>query len=217
MSITKKLLSAVFCIGLLAAGRVAAAGTDVDLRLKFGSAAGADKFEVAGIPEVGSSQQDSGNFQVEVAVLPRTDSGIGFVGTLGIFGREHKGQVNIPFMPTDVKYDASGLSGSVGVSIPAAERVHFEGRVELALGQGKPTLSTPGVVWNATKEGDYTAASLIVGGYYTFSKPSFQLGLELGAQSFEGKFKIWNNVGAWSDGKVKGSGGTANLVLGYRF
>jgi len=93
----------------------------------------------------------------------------------------------------------------------------FEGRFELALGSGNPTLNTPSFTWNTTRKGLYTATSLILGGYYTISKPRLQPGLELGAQSFVGKFQIWNTAGFWADGKVKGSGGTANLVIGYRF
>ncbi len=44
-----------------------------------------------------------------------------------------------------------------------------------------------------------------------------QIGLELGSQSFVGNFQIWNNAGYWSDGKVEGSGGIINLVVGVYF
>jgi hypothetical protein len=169
---------------------VAFAGPDVDLRVKLGSAAGVDNIEIADFAGADTSQEDSSNFQIEVAFSPRQDSAVNFVGTVGIFGRDHKGHVDDLFLPTDVEYKAAGLSGSAGVSIKTNENLHFEGRLELALGSGE----------------------------LTFSKPGLQLGLELGAQTFVGNFQIWDDVaGAWTDGKVKGSGGMANLVIGYRF
>ncbi len=217
MSVMKKWLSVILGIGLLAAAHTAGAETNVDLRLKLGSSAGVDKVEFSNIDQSDASQSDSGNFQIEAAFTPRQSSPVNFVGTIGLFSRNHEGHVTDPVFPTDVKYDASGVSGSVGVSVAANEDFHFEGRLELASGSGKPTLSTPFVVWNPTKEGSYTATSVILGGYYTISKPGLQVGLELGTQSFKGEFQIWNNAGFWSDGNVKGSGGIANLIIGYRF
>jgi hypothetical protein len=213
----KKLLSIIFGIGLLAAAHVAVAQTDIDLRLKLGSAAGVDTTEIGGI-QGDTSQESSGNFQVEVAFTPRMGGPVNFVGTAGIFARNHKGSIDdLFFPPTDVKYDAAGVSGSAGVSIRANENFHVEARFELDLGSGKPTLDSPVVIWNPVRARGYAATSLIVGGYLTLGRPGLQLGLELGAQSFEGDFQIENNFGFWEDAKVKGSGGTANLVIGYRF
>ncbi len=212
MNSKKKWLAVVFGIGLLASAHVAAAA---DLRLKLGSAAGVDTVEVFDSTS-DISQTDSSNFQIEVAFTPHQGPGVSFVGTIGIFGRDHEGQGTVLAPPdTDVDYSAGGLSGSAGVSIAVDNHLHFEGRFELAVGSGKPELSSP-VPWPDVKEGGYAAASLIFGGYYTFSEPGLQIGLELGAQSFEGDFQIWDGT-SWEDGKVKGSGGTANLVLGYRF
>jgi hypothetical protein len=218
MSIRKKWLTVVLGICFVAAAQVAVAQTDVDVRVKLGSAAGVDKIEITNFAEADVSSESSGNFQVEVAFTPQQGPGPGFVGTVGIFGRNHQGHVDDPVLPTDVKYDAAGLSGSVGVSLPVDSFLHFEGRLELDLGSGKPTLTTPGAVWNPTRDGSYSAASIIFGGYYTLSRPGLQIGLELGAQSFTGNFQIFDSTfGTWDDAKVKGSGGTANLVIGYRF
>lgn len=216
MSIRKKWLAGILCICFVAAAQVSVAETGVDVRVKLGSAAGVDKTEFQTSGEFDTSQSDSGNFQVEVAFTPEQGP-VNFVGTLGLFGRDHKGDIPDPFFPTEVEYRAGGLSGSAGVSIKANENLHFEGRFELALGSGKPTFTSPFVIFNPVKEGSYAATSFILGGYFTLSKPGLQLGLELGAQSFVGNFQIWNNAGFWEDGKVKGSGGTANLVIGYRF
>ncbi len=217
MSIRKKWLAGVLCICFIATAHVAVAETGVDLRVKLGSAAGVDKVEFSDTGTFNASQSDSGNFQIEVAFTPEQGP-VNFVGTIGIFGRNHQGHIDDPFfVPTDVKYDAGGLSGSAGVSIKANENLHFEGRFELDLGSGKPTFTSPFVIFNPVKEGSYAATSLILGGYFTLSKPGLQLGIELGAQSFTGNFQIWNNAGFWEDAKVKGSGGTANLVIGYRF
>ncbi len=216
MNKRKRWLSIMLGIGLVALPYVARAETDIDLRVKLGSAAGVDKFEISSV-EADTSSQSSGNFQIEVAFSPRSDSAANFVGTVGLFGRHHEGQFLDLGAPTDVEYDAGGLSGSAGVGIKANETLHFEGRLEIALGTGKPTLTTPGLIWHETRAGGYSAVSLILGGYATISKPGLQLGLELGAQSFTGNFQIWNSAGYWNDGKVKGSGGTINLVVGYRF
>jgi hypothetical protein len=213
----KKWLLIVLCIGLLSVSSVAFAEMNVDLRVKAGSAAGVDKVEFTNIAQGDASQTSSGNFQIELAFSPQNSETVNFVGTVGLFGRDHKGHIDDPVYPTDVKYEASGLSGSAGVSIKANESIHFEGRFELALGRGKPTLTTPGFAWNTIQDGNYVATGIILGGYVTMKDPRLQFGLELGAQSFDGKFQIWNNGGYWSDGEVKGSGGTANLVIGYRF
>jgi hypothetical protein len=217
MSRKKKWLLLFFCIGLISVSSVAFAEMNVDLRVKAGSAAGVDTVEFTNITQGDASQKSSGNFQIEVAFTPKNREQVNFVGTIGLFGRTHEGHVDDPVLPTDVKYEASGLSGSAGISVKANELVHFEGRFELALGRGKPTLTTPGYAWNATQDGNYSAVGIIFGGYITMKDPRLQIGLELGAQSFTGKFQIWNNGGYWSDGEVRGSGGTANLVLGYRF
>jgi len=217
MNSKKRWLAVILGICFVGAAHVAVAENNIDLRVKLGSAAGVDKFEVTNIGTADTSQEGSGNFQLEAAFTPQSSSGVNFVGTIGAFGRNHKGHDADPVQPTDVEYSAAGLSGSAGISIKASETFHFEGRFELDLGRGKPKLTTPGFVWNDTKEGGYAATSLILGGYFTISKPGLQLGLELGAQSFVGNFQIWNNAGFWSDGKVKGSGGTANLVIGYGF
>jgi hypothetical protein len=217
MSKKKKWLLIVFCIGLISFSSVAFAEMKVDLRVKAGSAAGVDTVEFTNIAQGDASQESSGNFQIEVAFTPQSGGPVNFVGTVGLFERDHKGYVDDPVLPTDVKYEASGLSGSAGISIKANKLVHFEGRFELAFGTGKPTLSTPGYIWNDTRDGNYVSTGIIMGGYVTMRNPRLQIGLELGAQSFTGKFQIWNNGGYWSDGEVRGSGGTANLVLGYRF
>ncbi len=218
MGIKKKWLSIILSIGLLATAHVAVAETNVDVRVKLGSAAGVDQTEFESTGDLDTSRANSGNFQVEAAFTPRRDSAVSFVGTIGLFGRDHKGHIDDLFAPpTDVEYSASGLSGSAGVSIKANEKFHFEGRFELAVGEGKPKLTSPVAIWNPVKEGAYAAGSLILGGYFTISNPGLQLGLELGAQSFVGDFQIWNDVFGWEDGKVRGTGGTANLVLGYHF
>jgi hypothetical protein len=212
MSIRKKWLAVFFGICFVAAAQVAVAQTDVDVRVKLGSAAGVDTIEFSDTGTFDVSQSDSSNFQVEVAFTPQQGP-VNFVGTAGIFGRDHEG--NDPFSVTHITYSAAGLSGSAGISIAADNHLHFEGRLELALGSGEPTFSP---FSGPTRKGSYAATALIFGGYYTISRPGLQIGLELGAQSFVGNFQIFDSTfGTWVDGKVKGSGGTANLVIGYRF
>jgi hypothetical protein len=192
-------------------------GNRPELRIKLGGAAGISKAEVTNIGNVDVTQDAGGNVQVEVAMTLRSDSGVALVGSAGLFSRQHNGHVNDPVLPTDIKYDAGGVSGSIGASFRASENLHFEGRLELGIGSGKPTLTTPGFVWNDVRYGGYSSASLIFGGYYTFAKPGLQIGLELGSQSFVGNFQIWNNGGFWSNAKVEGGGAIGNFIVGVHF
>jgi len=186
---------------------------NVDVRVKLGNAAGIDTVEFPNLPTADASQDGGVNFQVELVLSNRQDAGVTFVGGVGIFGRTHKGNTNpLLFPTTSIEYDAGGLSGTAGIGIKSNENLHFEGRVELDLGAGKPHNAPYSV-----DDDGYAALELIFGGYYTFGKPGLQLGLELGVQSFTGEFQIWSFPGYWADGKVKGSGGIANLVVGCRF
>ena len=209
----------VFFLVMLATADIARAEINADVRVKLGSATGVDTMDFSNFPSSAVAEDGGGNFQVELVIAQKVDTGATLVGGAGIFGRTHKGNMNDLFFPaTSVEYDAGGLSGTIGVGVIANPNLHFEGRLELDLGRGKPTLTTP--FWppyNPVQEGDYAAAALILGGYYTVSKPGLQLGFELGAQSFTGNFQIWNNAGFWNDAKAKGSGGFVNLVIGARF
>lgn len=212
-------LSRIMLVGLLAviAPGIAHAEFTTDLRMKLGSAAEVDRIEFSTGLVGDAAGESGGSFQLELVMTQQSAGSAAFVGSVGLFSRTHGGNVPDPFLPTDIEYAAAGISGSAGISIKASDTVHLEARFELGVGSGEPTLTTPGFQWNAVQEGGYAATSLIFGGYFTTSTPGFQLGLELAAQSFVGDFQIWNNSGYWTDGKVKGGGGTASIVLGYRF
>lgn len=212
MLIRKIALIAIYC---LAVPLVAFAEINTDLRIKLGSAAGVKEVEATNIGQVDTSPKSSGNFQIEVAMSQKQESGPFLVGSVGLFGRSHSGHYDA--LPTDIKYDAGGISAAAGAGVKVNDNIHFEGKLEIGVGSGKPTLTTPGFTWNTVQEGIYSSASLLVGGYYTIAKPGLQIGLELGTQSFIGNFQIWNSAGYWVDSSVKGSGGTANIVFGYQF
>ena len=209
----RKIVLLITCC--LAVPCVVFAELNTDLRIKLGSAAGVEQVEATNIGQADTNPRSSGNFQIDLAISQKQEVGAFFVGSLGLFGRSHSGHYGA--VPPDIKYDAGGISGAAGAGVKAGENIHFEGKLEIGIGSGKPTLTTPGFTWNTVKEGIYSSASLIVGGYYTVAKPGLQIGLELGTQSFIGNFQIWNNAGYWVDSSVKGSGGIANLVFGYQF
>ncbi len=193
------------------------ASAAADLRLKLGNAAGAEKIEFGNVTGDGTGSSSS-NVQVEVALSHASDAAVGFVMGLGIFHRKHSGKIDDLVLPTTMDYKVTGISVAPGIQIKATDNFNFELRFELGYGNaGELTLNTPNFVWNKTDTGQYVSASLIAGWYYAFSKPGLQLGLEIGAQSFEGDFKIWNNFSGWENGTVKGTDGIANLVLGMRF
>ena len=190
----------------------------VDIRVKLGSAAEAEKIEINGDTTTDNFGSNSSNKQVELALSPASDSAVGFVLGWGIFNRKHSGKFYDLGPATTMDYEVTGISVAPGIRILASDNFKFELKLELGWGgAGQLTLETPGYVWNYIDTGEYTSESLIAGWYYTFSKPGLQLGLEIGAQSFQGGFKILNNSGQWVDGTVKGSLGTANIVFGLSF
>ena len=201
---------------LLTMSTIAAAEPDFDFRTKFGTSAGAEKMTL-GSSSADMARSSSSNIQLEFAMSPPVKGPISYVVDFGVFSRKHSGKIEDTVYPTNVHYKTVGLSLGAGIVLKPVENFHLEGKVEIARGKGQPDLSTPGIAWNERGDGTYSATSVILGGYYTFSAPGFQLGLELGTQSFDGKFKIWNNNGYWTDGSVKGNGATANVTLGYRF
>jgi hypothetical protein len=210
----RKLIIVIAVAYALAVPKPALAELNTDIRVKLGSAPGINKFEANGLT-AGLDKDGGGNFQVEVALSPVQENPVGFVFSAGIFGRTHKGTENT-FPQTEIEYNAGGLSFAGGVGIKASPNFHFEGKLGLDLGAGKPK-STPSVGWVSTEDRGYAALSLIFGGYYSVSKPGFQIGLELGAQSWAGDFRFMNSFGQWSDATVKGNGGFVNLVIGSRF
>jgi len=182
-----------------------------DIRLKFGTAAQIDK-----LTENGTSYdlngEDSSNIQIEVNTIMYGQSSVGLLLSAGIFVRKHSGSDKFTSQ-NKIDYDAVGVSLGIGMGIKASDNLHFEGKGELGLGAGNAKLTMPGQAVGSTESGGYASFSLIAGAYYTFSKPGFQIGLELGAQAFTGKFR-YNGI---YDEEVKGTSGTANLVVGYRF
>jgi hypothetical protein len=182
-----------------------------DLRLKFGSAAQADKLTENGRSATLSGEVSS-NFQIEVNMGFYGQSTVGYILSAGLFSRTHSG--NNPIKPQNkVEYDAAGLSLGAGIGIKTSDHLHFEGKIELGMGAGNGKITAPGYVGGTSEKGGYGSVSLILGAYYTVSKQSFQIGFELGTQSFSGEFKY---AGIYNE-KVEGSSSTANLVVGMRF
>jgi sRNA-binding regulator protein Hfq len=182
-----------------------------DIRFKFGTAAQIDKNTENGT-SVDLNGEDSSNIQIEVETIMYEESNVGLLLNAGFFVRKHSGS-DILTSRNKIDYDAAGISLGIGIGIRATDNLHFEGKGELGLGAGNAKITAPGQTVGSTKAGGYASVSLIAGAYYTFSKPGFQIGLELGAQTFNGKF-TYNDI---NDEEVQGSSGTANLVVGYRF
>jgi sRNA-binding regulator protein Hfq len=185
--------------------------TDTDIRFKFGTAAQIDKLTENGT-SADLNGEDSRNIQIEVNTIIYGQSSVGLLLSAGLFVREHSGSDKFTSQ-NKIDYDAVGVSLGIGMGIKASDHLHFEGKAELGLGGGNATITAPGQTVGSTDSGGYVSFSLIAGAYYTFSKPGLQIGLELGAQTFDGKF-TYNSI---YDEEVKGSSGTANFVVGYRF
>ena len=184
----------------------------VDLRIRLGSAAQIDEAVENGTSYT-LTGKDSSNVQIDFNLGIYGQSKVGLILSAGLFARNHAGYDN----PVTVEYDASGISLGAGVGIKPNDHVHFEGKLELGFGSGNATLSATGYAFNQTEAGGYVSASIILGAYLTVSKPGFQIGLELGSQSFTGTFRARSNSGVWWNETVNGTSGTANLVAGIRF
>jgi hypothetical protein len=192
--------------------------TNVDMRLRFGIASGADETQFTSLRTLSSDSDRRGRaVQADVVISPWQALKFGPVFSAGVFRRRHSGSGTDDVDRTSVDYDATGVCLAGGLRIKASERFHFEAKVEVGMGQGKAQLRSPTVVWNRTDGGRYTSAAIMAGWYYVFNRPGLQLGLEVGGQRFTGEFDIWHNAGYWVRGKVKGDGGMAHVVLGYRF
>jgi hypothetical protein len=198
----------VLGVFILASNVYADSATVADLRVKLGSAAQLDKVSSTNVSATGAGEA-SGNFQIEGNWGMYGQSNVGLILSVGLFSRKHSGTIQT----ASIDYNAAGLSAGVGIGIKPSDNFHFEGKLEIGIGQGKPNVSLPGYNLPAYDSGQYTSASIILGAYYTVSKPGFQIGLELGSQSFIGNYSFPGS----SDTKAEGTSGTANIVLGYRF
>ncbi|HUJ16510.1 MAG TPA: hypothetical protein VL197_00810 [Nitrospirota bacterium] len=183
------------------------AAAEVDLRIK------------GGITHLSTSEIGS-NVQLEFDIIPMGQSTVSPLIAAGYFDRTHSKKIATLPVPgskdnsSTIDYDASGLLGAVGIRVKTGEHGQLESKVEFSQGKGKPNISTiPGSI-NQPQEDSYTATAFILGYYYTFSRPGVQLGIEVGTQSFDGKYKV-NMFG--QSGKISGSAGIANITLGFRF
>ncbi len=201
---------------ILALPCLAFAEVDTDLRVKLGSAAGAQRIEFGDYIGHGSDNNGT-NAQLEYILCPhRADAS--FILTMGLFHRRHPGNIDDFSFPTKVEYTVTGISIAPGLRAKLSDAWNFEGKIEIGgSNAGTLTLDSPGVMWNATKKGPYGSLSLIAGWYYLLKNTPSRVGLELGMQTFRGDFEILSNTGSWSRGQVTGTSATVNIVYGIEF
>ena len=188
----------------------------VDARMKFGQAADVTDLDLYGAKYAGSGKAGE-NIQLEATIGFSEGADWGYLLGAGVFKRQHSGNVTIGLKPTEVDFDATGVTIAGGAGMKVGKAMHVEGKLELAIGSGQPTFSSPGDVWNQSKSGDYRSYGVVLGGYYTWASTGLQCGVELGMQSFTGNFSIMNNSSQWVDAEVTGKSSTVNLIVGYRF
>lgn len=211
----KKTILPFFIVLLAFPGLVFAMDTEV--RLKYGTAAGAQRIEF--VNAIGHGASDNGtNTQVEVILSPQRDSIARFILTIGVFQRKHTGNIADLSFPTKADYSVTGISIAPGVRAKISDSWNFEGKFEIGGStSGKLTLNSPGVYWNGMRGGNYGSLSAIFGLYYSLFSSNSRVGLELGMQAFSGDFEILSNGVGWTNGRVSGRSGTANIVYGYQF
>lgn len=190
---------------------------DTDLRFKLGSATGSDRIEIGNT--IGHGQDDYGtNAQAEAVLSSHRDSRARFILGLGLFKRQHPGEIESLSIPIKMDYSVLGMSIAPGVRFRINDSLNIEGKIEVGISNsGKVTLDSPGIGWNDTKRDDYASVSLIIGCYYLLGNSASKIGLEVGYQEFEGDFQIWSNSGNWSGGNVSGTHATVNLIYGIQF
>ncbi|HTF99268.1 MAG TPA: hypothetical protein VK654_01620 [Nitrospirota bacterium] len=212
-----KKIIALILIAMIALPELVSAEIDTDLRIKYGTAAGAQRLELVNFVGHGSGDKGS-NASIELALSLRRESKVRFMISLGAFHRQHTGDMNDLSYPTNVNYEVDGLSLAPGVRVKINERWYAEGKVEIGRGnEGRVTFNSPGVAWNATKTGTYGSLSVIGGIYYLFKNISSRVGVELGVQTFQGDFGIWSNYGYWDTCSVTGTSPIANIAYSYQF
>jgi hypothetical protein len=207
----------LFLFAMLAFPCLVYAEIETDLRFKLGNAAGLDGIEFENA--VGSGPDKRGtNAQAEVVMSPRPDSRTSFVIGIGLFHRQHSGEINNLSVPIDVEYAVTGMSIAPGARLRISDALSFEMKFELGLSSaGHVTLKSPGIDWNAARKGNYLSTSLIAGAYYVFESSSIRVGVEVGMQEVNGHFEIMSNGGGWSPGNLTGEGGIGNIVFGFQF
>jgi hypothetical protein len=195
----------------------ALAEIDTDLRFKLGSTAGADRIEIGNSVGHGSNHPGT-NAQVEVIISPHNDATARFIMGIGLFYRYHPGEINSLSIPIKIEYSGFGLSMAPGLRYRISDAWNVEWKMEVGIGETKKvTLDSPGVDWNATKEGNYMSVSPIIGCYYLLKNNTKRVGLELGYQNFSGDFEILSNNGKRSEGNISGVNPTANIIYGVQF
>lgn len=192
---------------------------DKDLRLKLGSATGSDRIEIENTIGHGPENYHGTNVQVEVVLSPNDwDSFSGFIMGIGLFYRQHPGEIQNLSIPIKVDYSAIGMSMAPGLRFRSNDTWNVDWKVEVGFGRAmKVALDSPGVNWNAAKRGDYLSLGPIVGCYYLFGNSASRVGIEFGYQKFWGDFEIWSNDGRWSHGTLSGVNQTINMVYGIQF
>jgi hypothetical protein len=134
---------------------------------------------------------------------------------IGIFYRQHPGEIQNLSIPIKVDYSAIGMSIAPGIRLRINDTWNVDWKIEVGAGKTvNVTLDSPGVNWNATKRDRYASLSPIVGCFYLFEHSASRVGLEVGYQKFWGDFGIWSNYGHWSQGTLSGVNLTVNLVYG---
>jgi len=209
---------------MLAFPCLVSAEIDRDLRLKLGSAPGTDRIEIENSvwPSTighGPENHRGTNVQVEVVFSPHTrGSFAGFILGVGLFYRQHPGEIQNLSIPIKVDYSAIGMSMAPGLRFRINDAWNVDWKVEWGVGRAKKVaLDSPGVNWNATRKGEYISLGPIVGCYYLFENSTSRVGLEFGYQKFWGDFEIRSNSGSWSEGTLSGVNRTVNIVYGIQF
>lgn len=207
----------IFLMIMLAFPYPVLAETDTELRFKLGSAPGSDRIEMGST--IGHGPDSYGtNVQVEAVLAPRRNSTAAFIMSLGLFYRQHPGDIKNLSFPIKVDYSAYGMSIAPGLRLRISDNWNVEGKIEIGTGKAdKLMLDSPGLDWTVLKKGDYNSLSPIIGCYYLFENSASRIGFEIGHQKFWGDFEIWSNSGNWSQATLSGRNDTANIIYGIQF
>lgn len=192
---------------------------DTDLRFKLGNAAGAYRIEFENTLGHGPDGHGT-NVQLEAVFNrhPKWDTSARFIMGLGLFYRQHPGEIVDTSIPIKVDYSVYGMSISPGLRLNIDDGWTFEAKIEVGISYAnKVTVDSPGVNWRTTANDEYISLSPIAGCYYLFENSASRVGFEVGNQKFWGDFNISSNNGTWSDGTVSGKNFIANIIYGVQF
>jgi len=202
-----KTIIVVTILSVVAFSSSAWAATEQGFRFNVGMVPGINELEVDGYGTTDLDDEACVNFNPVFVLRTNTDKTLGFVGALGLFVRNHIGDMT---GSDKAELTAYGISVSPGLAVNLSEKVHLEFKAEIGLGGAEQSIS-------GFSDGSGPYASLgVTAGSYVNVTDVIVLGVDLGYMGFasDGEIEIAGNT---YDTTFSGDGVSLNASIGFMF